>query len=111
MTSNSEVTIRPVLCAVGVPDFTGVEDILRLTVGQPSDTFARRQQHDQSSASIGGHNWITSELPTIPTLAISPPKATPTGDQHHPQSAARFVFRVAFVSVTIFGAGAIVIVG
>ena len=34
MTSNQEVTIRLVLCAVGVPDFTGVEDIFRLTVGQ-----------------------------------------------------------------------------
>jgi hypothetical protein len=31
-----KVTIRPVLCAVGVPDFTGVEDILRMTVGQQS---------------------------------------------------------------------------
>jgi len=34
MTSNQEVTIRLVSCAVGVPDFTGVEDICRLTVGQ-----------------------------------------------------------------------------
>jgi hypothetical protein len=34
MTSNQEVTIRLVLCAVGVPDFTGVEDIFRLTVSK-----------------------------------------------------------------------------
>jgi hypothetical protein len=34
MTSNQEVMIRLVLCAVGVPDFTGVEDIFRLTVGK-----------------------------------------------------------------------------
>lgn len=33
MTGNQEVTIRPLLCAVGVPDFTGVEDIFRMTVG------------------------------------------------------------------------------
>ncbi len=34
MSSNQEVTIQLVLCVVGVPDFTGVENILRLTVGQ-----------------------------------------------------------------------------
>jgi len=31
----SGVTFRLVLCAVGVPDSTGVEDIFRLTVGKP----------------------------------------------------------------------------
>jgi hypothetical protein len=34
ITSYQEVTIRLVLSAVGVPDFTDVEDIFRLTVGQ-----------------------------------------------------------------------------
>jgi hypothetical protein len=42
MTSNQEVTIRFVLYAVGVPDFTGVEDIFRLTVGQSGPLISPR---------------------------------------------------------------------
>ncbi len=46
MTSNQEVTIRLVLCAVGVPDFTGVEDIFRLTVGLSKSGLSRRRLDD-----------------------------------------------------------------
>jgi hypothetical protein len=49
MTSNQEVTIRLVLCAVGVPDFTGVENIFRLTVGQSRMTRAHHIIYDNSA--------------------------------------------------------------
>ncbi len=40
MPGNQKVTNRPVLCAVCVPDFTGVEDIFRLTVGRQKIGFS-----------------------------------------------------------------------
>jgi hypothetical protein len=54
MTSNQEVTIRLVLCAVGVPDFTGVEDIFPMTVGQ-----SRTQRRTALRISVGVSYMLT----------------------------------------------------